>query len=205
MRKSLSDYNAVRFYGIDFAPVKVVAAEETAGEFIAAFSEINRLLITEEDKYVAPLAARISKKIDYVNIDYVLKNVGNIDADELKINHTADPLTRQDLEFELQELDVKPADGLGLVVMAGELNKGTDYGTFYYVFFDNQTMNIIDIMPFKGKSGGMGLRNYWARSFYRTIAEINPSKFYSSKKKIKEGVTEGFQAVKEKVTGKESK
>lgn len=203
--KSLSDYDAVRFYGIDFAPVKVVAAEETAGEFIAAFSEINRLLITEEDKYVAPLAARISKKIDYVNIDYALKNVGNIDADELKINHTADPLTRQDLEFELQELDIKPADGLGLVVMAGELNKGTDYGTFYYVFFDNQTMNIIDIMPFKGKSGGMGLRNYWARSFYRTIAEINPSKFYSSKKKIKEGVTEGFQAVKEKVTGKESK
>ena len=111
--KSLSDYDAVRFYGIDFAPVKVVAAEETAGEFIAAFSEINRLLITEEDKYVAPLAARISKKIDYVNIDYVLKNVGNIDADELKINHTADPLTRQDLEFELQELDIKPADGLG--------------------------------------------------------------------------------------------
>ena len=203
--KSLSDYDAVRFYGIDFAPVKVVAAEETAGEFIAAFSEINRLLITEEDKYVAPLAARISKKIDYVNIDYALKNVGNIDADELKINHTADPLTRQDLEFELQELDIKPADGLGLVVMAGELNNGTDYGTFYYVFFDNQTMNIIDIMPFKGKSGGMGLRNYWARSFYRTIAEINPSKFYSSKKKIKEGVTEGFQAVKEKVTGKESK
>ncbi len=140
-----------------------------------------------------------------MNIDYVLKNVSNIDADELKINHTADPLARQDLEFELQELDIKPADGLGLVVVAGELNKGTDYGTFYYVFFDNQTMGIIDIMPFKGKSGGMGLRNYWARSFYRTIAEINPSKFYSSKKKIKEGVTEGFQAVKEKVTGKESK
>ena len=35
-----------------------------------------------------------------------------------------------------------------------------------------------------------------------TIAEINPTKFYQSKKKIKEGVSEGFEAVKEKVTGK---
>ena len=203
--KQLSDYDVIRFYGIDFAPVKVVGAEETAGAFIDAFSGINQLFISEPDKYVAPLAARIGKKIDYVNIDYANKLVGSIDSDELKISHTAEALTRQDLEYELQDLEIKPADGLGLVVVAGELNKGTDYGTYYYVFFDNSSMNIIDIMPFKGKSGGIGLRNYWARSFYRTIAEINPSKFYSSKKKIKEGVTEGFQAVKEKVTGKESK
>ena len=203
--KKLSDYDAVRFYGIDFAPVKVVGAEETAGEFVDAFSGINQLFISEPDKYITPLAARISKKIDYVNVDYANKVIGSIDTDELKINHTAEALTRQDMEYELQDLEIKPADGLGLVVVAGELNKGTDYGTFYYVFFDNSTMNIIDVLPFKGKSGGIGLRHYWARSFYRTIAEINPSKFYSSKKKIKEGVTEGFQAVKEKVTGKESK
>ena len=59
--KSLSDYDAVRFYGIDFAPVKVVAAEETAGEFIAAFSEINRLLITRRismSRLLPPESAR---------------------------------------------------------------------------------------------------------------------------------------------------
>ena len=85
------------------------------------------------------------------------------------------------------------------------MNKGTKMGTYYYVFFDCATGDIVSCMPFKGQASGFGLRNYWANSFYRTIAEINPTKFYNSKKKIKEGVTEGFQAVKEKVTGKESK
>ncbi len=89
--------------------------------------------------------------------------------------------------------------------MAGEINKGTKMGTFYYVFFEGPEREIVSCMPFKGQAGGFGLRNYWASSFYRTIAEINPTKFYNSKKKIKEGVTEGFQAVKEKVTGKGEK
>ena len=104
-----------------------------------------------------------------------------------------------------RKLEYPEGDGLGLVVIAGELNKGTKMGTYYYVFFDCATGDIVSCMPFKGQASGFGLRNYWANSFYRTIAEINPTKFYNSKKKIKEGVTEGFQAVKEKVTGKESK
>ena len=204
-KKQLCDYDFVRFYGIDFAPVKVVGAAESTAEFLEAFEGINQLLISEPDKYVTPLADRMKKDIVSVNIDNAVANIKNIDVEDLKVNHTAEALTRQDLEFELQDMDIQPADGLGLLVVAGELNKGTDYGTFYYVFFDNRTMEVIDCMAFKGKSGGIGLRNYWARAFYRTIAEINPSKFYSSKKKIKEGFTEGFQAVKEKVTGKESK
>ena len=39
------------------------------------------------------------------------------------------------------------------------------------------------------------------RAYYRTIAEINPTKFYQSKKKIKAGVTNGVNTVKEKIAG----
>lgn len=202
--KSLADYSGVKFYGIDFAPVKVVGASESQDEFIDAFGKINRLFLTEPDKYIDPLSERLKKKITAVDIDCVLNHNKGLDTEELKINHTAPALTRQDLEFELQDLEIAPEDGLGLLVVAGELNKGTDYGTFYYVFFDNRTMTVIDTWAFKGKSGGLGLCNYWARSFYRTIAEINPTKFYQSKKKIKEGVTDGVEAVKEKVTGQKN-
>ncbi|MGM9738271.1 MAG: hypothetical protein ACI3ZT_07675 [Candidatus Cryptobacteroides sp.] len=200
--KSLDSYKSVRFYGIDFAPVQVVLADETAGEFIEAFSGINELFLSEADKYVEPLATRLKMKIDYVNIDYALKSVETIDATELKTNKVPGPLSEEDLVYELQDLDIEPADGLGLFIAAGELNKATEYGTFYYVFFDNKTMEVLDVWPLKGKSGGMGLRNYWARAFYRTIAEINPTKFYQAKKKVKEGISDGAQAVKEKFTGK---
>ena len=203
--KELSDYTSVKFYGIDFALAKVVGAEETAGDFISAFREIDKLMLAEEDKYVTPLAKRLKMAIKVVDIDPTLKRIADIDENGLIVNHTTEPFTEQDIEFELQEIEYPEGDGLGLVVIAGELNKGTKMGTYYYVFFDCAAGGIVSCMPFKGQASGFGLRNYWANSFYRTIAEINPTKFYNSKKKIKEGVTEGFQAVKEKVTGKESK
>ena len=62
--------------------------------------------------------------------------------------------------------------------------------------FDQKDMSILDSWALKGKSGGIGLRNYWARSFYRTIAEINPSRFYQAKKKVKDGLNKGVEAVK---------
>lgn len=195
-QENLLDSKSMKFYGIDFAPVKVVGADETASEFINAFEGINNLFVSEPDKYVDPLADRLKKNIEYVNVDYVINMTGSIDATELKVNHTAKELTEDDILYELQDLEIEPSEGLGLVIMAGELNKGTDYGTFYYVFFDNKTMDVLSVMPFQGKSGGIGLRNYWARSFYRTIFEINPTKFYQSKKKIKSKVDEGVDAVK---------
>ena len=109
----------------------------------------------------------------------------------------ARPFTEEELSYTLLDLDIEPSDGLGLVVTAGELNKETGYGTYYYVFFDNKTMEVLDVWPMQGKGSGAGVRSFWTRSFSRTIAEINPTKFYQAKKKVKEGVTEGAAAVKD--------
>ena len=184
------------FYGIDFSMTKVVGASETPEEFIEAFSGINSLLLTEPDKYVEPLATRLKTDIDAVDIEPVLAVIKEIETDELKVNKTADPLSEDDLKYAIMGLDLKPRNGIGLLVVCGELDKGTEYGTFYYVMFDNKDMTILDSWASKGKSGGIGLRNYWARSFYRTIAEINPSKFYQAKKKVKAGLNKGVEAVK---------
>lgn len=191
------------FYGIDFSNTKVVGASESPEEFIKAFSEINSLMLSESDKYVEYLGIRLKKSIDAVDIEPVLEVIKEIDPEEVKINHTADLLSEDDLRYTLLGLDLKPGDGIGLLVACSELNKGTDYGTFYYVVFDNSDMTILDTWASKGKSGGIGLCNYWARSFYRTIAEINPSKFYQAKKKVKEGVNKGVDAVKREFEKKE--
>jgi len=200
-QKSVSDYTSVNFYGIDFAPVKVIGADEPASSYVAAFKEINELLLSEYDKYVSTLAGKLKMTVDKVDIQPVVDNLKNIDTEELKPTHTVPELTEQDLLVALQDLNLKPAKGLGLVVTCGELNKGTNSGIFHYVFFDNQTMDIIDVLPIKGKAAGFGLRNFWANAFYRTIQEVNPTELYQSKKKIKEGVTGTWKAVKKKVAG----
>lgn len=184
------------FYGIDFSMTRVVGAPESAEEFVEAFSGINQLLLSEPDKYVEPLSVRLKKHIDRVDIDPVLAVIKEIDPEEIKINKSADLLSEDDLKYAVMGLDLKPGTGIGLLVVCGELNKGTEYGTYYYVVFDNEDMTILDTWASKGKSGGIGLRNYWARSFYRTIAEINPSRFYQAKKKVKDGLNRGVETVK---------
>lgn len=184
------------FYGIDFSMTKVVGASETPEEFLEAFSGINSLLLSEPEKYVHPLATRLKTDIDAVDIDPVLAVIKEIDPEEIKINKSADLLSEDDLKYAVMGLDLKSGNGIGLLVVCGELDKGSDYGTFYYVMFDQKDMSILDSWASKGKSGGIGLRNYWARSFYRTIAEINPSRFYQAKKKVKDGLNKGVEAVK---------
>ena len=67
--KQLSDYTSVKFYGIDFALAQVVGAEETPGDFISAFREIDRLMLSEEEKYVTPLAKRLRMAIKSVDLN----------------------------------------------------------------------------------------------------------------------------------------
>ena len=61
--KELSDYTSVKFYGIDFSLAKVTGVTETPAEFIAAFREIDKLMLSEEDKYVSPMAKRLKLAI----------------------------------------------------------------------------------------------------------------------------------------------
>ena len=195
---SLDDYKSLKFYGIDFAPAQVVGAEEGASEFIEAFGGINSLFLSEPEKYIDPLAEHLKIRISDVKIEYALKSIETIDGVELKVAKApARPFTEEELSYTLLDLDIEPSDGLGLVVTAGELNKETGYGTYYYVFFDNKTMEVLDVWPMQGKGSGAGVRSFWTRSFSRTIAEINPTKFYQAKKRVKEGVTEGAAAVKD--------
>ena len=184
------------FYGIDFSLARVVGASESEEEFIEAFKGINELFLSEPEKYVQSLATRMKKEITAVDIDPVLAVIDEIDTEEIKINKTAELLSEDDLKYALLGLDIKPDNGLGLLVVCGDLNKGTEYGTFYYVIFDNRDLSILDTWASKGKSGGIGLCNNWARSFYRTIAEINPSKFYQAKKKVKDGLNKGVETIR---------
>lgn len=186
----LDAYESINFYGIDFTTAQVYGASESGLEFKNAFLGINGLLVTEYDKYVAVLQKKLKKTIAYTDVDYINGYITDeLDTEDIKTARSVKPLTTDDVADELMNLEIEPADGLGLIVMAGELNKITDYGTFYYVFFDNRTFKVVDCWAYKGATGGMELRNYWAKSFYNTILEITPSKIYGAAKKVKGAFT----------------
>ncbi|MCI1640894.1 MAG: hypothetical protein LKI42_06455 [Bacteroidales bacterium] len=161
------------FYGIDFSMVKVSGASESGREFMEAFGGINGLFLSEPDKYIVPLEKRLSVQFSRVSLDAVFDRNAKIDPSELHASGRGS-FTEDLLQSEIDRLDVS-GDGIGLVVVACELDKGTDIGTYYYVFFRESDKKILKYWEKRGASGGIGLRNYWARSFYRTIKSINPS------------------------------
>lgn len=90
--KSLEKYSSVKFYGIDFSLAKVTGVTETPAEFIAAFREIDKLMLSEEDKYVSPMAKRLKLAIKTVDIDPTLKKIEDIDETDLIVNRTPEAL-----------------------------------------------------------------------------------------------------------------
>jgi hypothetical protein len=171
--KSDDDMKSISFYGIDFSMVKVSGSSESGREFVDAFGGINDLFLSEPDKYIVPLEKRLSVQFSRVSLDAVIDRNGKIEPSGLKTSDQ-EPFTQDMLQSEIDRLDVT-GEGVGLVVVACKLDKGTDIGTYYYVFFRESDKKVLKYWEKRGASGGIGLRNYWARSFYRTIKSINPS------------------------------
>lgn len=165
---------SVTFYGIDFNKVSVYGAGETPRDFINAFDAINSLLVAEPDKYITPLEVKLNLNFDNVDLSFVQNRNKDIDPGGLKSFVAKSSLTDKEIVEEVKSLDIS-GKGEGLVVIAMELNKSTDIGTYYYVFFNEKDGSVINVFQKRGQSGGMGLRNYWARSFARSFKNIDAS------------------------------
>ena len=57
-------------------------------------------------------------------------------------------------------------DGIVLLIVAKELNKGKNSGIFIALIFDGDTGKLISENEFTGKAGGFGLRNFWAGAIH---------------------------------------
>lgn len=197
----LVNAQSINFYGVDYSEVKVIGAKESAEEFKTAFAEINKLFLSEPDKYIDNIATRLKKTVGKTDITAVLEVIEDMDTDDLiQFSTEVKDMTDHDIEMQLKSLDIKPVEGIGLVALATVLDKGAQKGSYHFVFFDNKTMEVLDVMSYTGDAGGISLRNYWAKTFYRASFELNPSKFYTRTKKVKGSIKGAVDNVKEKIS-----
>ncbi len=154
----------VVFYGVDFSSVNLVGATEQKENIIRAFKGINGLFISEPKKY---------------NVEYYFGvDVESIDTDTAM--EQIDKLNKIDfIDKKRSEVNVKKIiskypkeDGLGLVIIAKELNKFGEYGSFIAVTFNSKTKQIISEDEISGTPSGFGIRNYWAGSLYRAMRSL---------------------------------
>ena len=69
----------------------------------------------------------------------------------------------------ISSYDTKGKTGIGLVFVAENLNKVEQIGSYYVVFFDMASKEIIDSERKVGKASGIGFRNYWAGSIFNVM------------------------------------
>ena len=165
--------SSFKFYGIDFSEVKVYAADETPDEFVDVFGRINKLMLTESDKYLETLKNRLGKYSMKTDITPSLDAIKEIDKDNLILFSEVDSFTEEQLAEIVKKLNIKDETGTGLVMIANRLDKSRAIGVFNFVFFDVSTRNILFSWEASGRAGGFGLRNYWAGSVYNAFTHIH--------------------------------
>ena len=140
---------------------------------ISSFGRINKLMLTESDKYLGTLKDRLGKYSMKTDITPSLDAIKEIDKDNLILFSEVDSFTEEQLAEIVKKLNIKDETGTGLVMIANRLDKSRAIGVFNFVFFDVSTRNILFSWEASGRAGGFGLRNYWAGSVHNAFTHIH--------------------------------
>lgn len=156
---------SVIFFGLDFREARLIGSEGFSNPYHIKseyFDRWNYLMAEERDKY------DIKKYFGKKNVDYSLTPVQKanqtVDPEKLVIN---DPYTlnKEKIPSLITNLEIDPdLKGLGLIFIVEYFNKLRERGSYYAVFFDIESRNVLSMSRREGKPGGFGLRNFWARA-----------------------------------------
>jgi hypothetical protein len=67
--------------------------------------------------------------------------------------------------------------GVGVVFIMESFNKEEEKGHMWVVFFDIPTKEVLLMEKMSGAAGGFGWRNYWARTYYNVLKEIEKTQY----------------------------
>ncbi len=167
----------MNFYGIDFSYVKIFGAKEKPDKFLQAFEEINKLIVTEVNKYTFNnFFIKNAREIDRsdelkrmrfdgfenVSIDEAIYRIRVMDEKNMTTYNKLSKISDEDLASLVKAFNTGRDTGYGVLYVAELLDRKDEIGHFVVVCFNLKTKKIIFADRVSGKAGGFGLRNYWA-------------------------------------------
>jgi hypothetical protein len=156
----------VVWLGIDFTMAKFSFVPEDPAIIVNQYLKaINMLIPSQPEKF--NIKNFFNKNDVTVNLDLVNELNSKLDPSHLVISsdYKIDP-------SEIKKVITKYGkgkSGTGLIFIAENLNKATQTGSYYVVFFNLATREIIDSEHLVGNAGGFGFRNYWAATVYNIM------------------------------------
>jgi len=159
--------NAITWYGVDFTVARFTLVIEEPSIIVNQYlKSINNLIQMEPEKY--DLKKWFNKTEVTMDLDQVNERNGKIDPGSLVITDEH-KITLDDVKGVIAKYSTKGKSGLGLIFVAENLHKVTQTASYYVVFFNQDTKEIVDAQHFDVKPVGIGFRNYWAGSVYNIM------------------------------------
>ena len=168
----------VTYLGIDFSQARLINDAGASATDLKEkhFPGINQVVINEPKKY--DLAKAFKKPITN-DISVTEKVNAKIDADKIKSSNSSDEsrLKESDIQKLVNDYDLSGKKGVGLVFIMEGLNKPGAKGSMYVTFIDMGTRKVIFTERMTGKAGGFGYKNYWAKSVFEVLEDIEKKKY----------------------------
>ena len=165
-KKAVAEKN-ITWLGVDFTLARfTLVTEDPAAIVSTSLKAINTLILAEPDKY--NLKKFFSKSEVTPEVDMVNERNSKIDPTLLVVPDKY-TITPEDVKKVISSYETKGKTGTGLVFVAENLHKIEQIGSYYVVFFDMSSKEIIDMERKEGKATGIGFRNYWTGSVFTVM------------------------------------
>ncbi|MCB0760345.1 MAG: hypothetical protein KDC12_02400 [Flavobacteriales bacterium] len=191
--QSLSDLfqksdTEIHWLGIDYSQVKLIG---DFSEFADAgdrsvvqvketyFPKWNYLIVNESAKY--DIRGMVRKEKITNSIEMVMKRNGEADVAEMEA-YTNTPLSPDDIQGIAKTYDFEGKTGLGLILIAECMDKNAPIAIYHFAVINMNTKEVLLQERFETVPGGIGLRNFWAASYYKVIQDIEKNKYKAWKK-----------------------
>ena len=174
----------ITYLGVDFTQARLINDAGASATDLKEkhFPGINQVVINEPKKYDLEKAFKTTITSD---ISVTEKVNATIEADKIKSSSSSDEnrLDAAAIQNVVNQYDVSGKKGVGLVFIMEGLNKPGAKGSMYVTFIDMPSKKVLFTERMTGKAGGFGYKNFWAKSVYEVLEDIQKSKYKEWKNK----------------------
>ncbi len=172
----------VTWLGLDFTHLKFIGNAsqfKDAGEIsnydlrVKYFPGWNTLFLKEREKF--NIAKALDRNDD--NISYAIEVTDAANSKSAGPYFTDNSgdfqlLTADKISALVAKYDFKGNKGLGLMFFVEGMYKDREEASMWVTFVNMGEKKVLLTKRVTGRSGGFGLRNYWAKSFYNVLQDI---------------------------------
>ena len=177
----------VTWLGIDFTDVKVMGHTDMELEDLVArqFQGINELVLAEPKKFDLPKAFHKESVASDLSL-VKAKNKGISDS-QIKSDNDADlaRFSNATIDKMVKSYDFGSKKGIGVIFFMEGMSKKKERSYIWVTFIDMGSKKVLYTERMEEKVGGFGLRNYYAKSIYEALEDIE--KKYKDWKKANGG------------------